>query len=203
MVKYDVNDSSFDHKHGVLINKLGIKDPEELQSREKDCLVNAYKKAAEKYSENHAFSEKDVCDIHKLFLGDLYEWAGEYRTVDLSSENIRFCHAAYINNHMKDFSIELEALTPFTEDLNKEQILGRLGKIHGELIIIHPFRDGNGRFTRLLCDLLLMQANYLPMAVSEFYNTVFLKRYHEAIQEVWRAVDYSKLISLFDPLVSR
>ncbi|MBI9047718.1 MAG: Fic family protein, partial [Anaerolineaceae bacterium] len=126
-----------------------------------------------------------------------------YRTVDLSSEDIRYCHAAYREGNIKEFSKELARMTPFSPDLAPEEILSRLAKIHGELIIIHPFRDGNGRLTRLLCDLLLMQADYRPMRTSEFYNEAFVAKYHEAIQEMWRTADHSKLVRLFEPLVSK
>ncbi|MBI9077899.1 MAG: hypothetical protein JEZ02_21045, partial [Desulfatibacillum sp.] len=96
MGKYNVKDDAFDPVHEVLKNKLAIMDPEELQSKERDCLLIAYSKAALNYSEDHVFTEEDIRALHNLFLGDLYEWAGTYRTVDLSSENIRYCHAAYI-----------------------------------------------------------------------------------------------------------
>lgn len=113
----------------------------------------------EKYSEKHHFTDQDVRTIHKWFLGDIYIWAGTYRSVDLSSENIRYCHAKYIHNSMKSFGVMLAETTPsFSPLWPKDEILKRLAKIHGELIIIHPFRDGNGRTTRLLCNLLLMQA---------------------------------------------
>ena len=179
--KYEINDPLFDDEHGVLKNKLGITDRDKLDSVERQHLIKAYHKAALGYSENHIFTENDVCDLHKLFLGKIYEWAGSYRTVDLSSEDIRFCHAAYINESMKIFSEELSKLSPFTPNLSKHEIIDRLVRIHGEMIVIHPFRDGNGRVTRLLCDLLLMQARYRPLKMTFFYRDDFVKRYYRAI----------------------
>lgn len=84
-VKYTVEDTLFDQEHGVLKNKLGIINPEKLQVLETKYLLKAYEKSAEKYSENHSFSNQDVCTLHKWFLGDIYNWAGTYRSVDLSS----------------------------------------------------------------------------------------------------------------------
>jgi cell filamentation protein len=200
--KYRIKDPAVDEKHGILKNKLGFISQEKLSSVETQCLIEAYKKAATDYLENHVFTDVDVRDLHELFLGKVYEWAGRYRTVDLSSEDIRFCHAAFIQNNMQTFSDDLlSKLTPFRPDLAKSEILNRVSKIHGELIIIHPFRDGNGRTIRLLCDLLLMQAGYGPMRIAAFYDRNFLKRYHRAIQVVWHSQDYSSLIKLFQPLV--
>ncbi len=201
--KYDINDPLFDEKHGVLKNKLGIINRDELETAEKQTLISAYKEAALEYSSTHAFTEKDVKHLHKLFLGEIYQWAGEYRTVDLSSSEIRFCHAAYIEKNMKVYSEDLSGISPFTPDLAKKDILSRLAIIHGELIIIHPFRDGNGRTTRLLCDLLLMQAEYKPMRAGSFYSESFVQQDHKAIQHVWHAKDYSVLADFFEPLISR
>ena len=63
-----------------------------------------------------------------------------------------------IEPEMKRFEEILEELTPLTHDLSRNKLLESLAKIQGELIVIHPFRDGNGRIARLLGDLLLMQA---------------------------------------------
>ena len=202
--KYKVKDPAIDEKHGILKNKLGITEKEKLDSVETEYLVKAYDSASRGYSDDHVFTAKDIMDLNKLFLGDIYEWAGKWRTVDLSSEEIRYCHAAYIPTNIQVFSDDLlSKVTPFTPDLPKSVILERLAKIHGELIVIHPFRDGNGRTTRLLCDLLLMQAGYRPMRIVSFYNEDFLKRYHRAIQLVWHSKDYSALIKLFEPLIVR
>lgn len=200
--KYEVVDDKVDHKHDILKNKLNIIDKIELEHAETDALIYAYERLAKEYSETHMFTENDVCYIHKVYLGNIYEWAGKYRTVDLSSENIRWCHAQYIESEMEKFSKLLSDLTPFKPYLSRKEILQRLAKLHGELIIIHPFRDGNGRTTRLLSDLFLLQANYEIIQKGVFDNEDIRKEYHNAIQEVWSKVDYSRLVGVFDLLVS-
>lgn len=202
-VKYTVEDTLFDQEHGVLKNKLGITDPIKLQVIETQNLLKAYEKSAEKYSENHRFTDQDVCILHKWFLGDIYKWAGTYRAVDLSSDGIRYCHAAYLNDNMKSFGNMLSDRTPFSPHWTKDEIVRNVAEIHGELVIIHPFRDGNGRVTRLLCDLLLMQAEYNPMETDLFYSEEFVEKYHRAIQAFWTQADVSLLFSLFDPLILR
>lgn len=199
--KYDVQDALFDHEHGVLKNKLGIIDANKLGVIEGRCLLNAYKQTSSLYDKNHKFTENDVKDLHKLFLGDVFDWAGKYRDVDISSPGIRYCHAAYLPQNMADFSKRLARLTPFTPDLTKEEIVKRLAEIHGELIIIHPFRDGNGRTTRLLCDLLLLQSGRMILDTDKFYTKKFLGKYHKAIQKLWHSGDYTDLEVLLDSLM--
>lgn len=199
--KYTTDDPYFDKQHGVLKNKLGIIDQEELDHIESQALLNAYESTALEYSETHTFSEGDICNLHKIFLGEIYKWAGEYRVVDISSEEIRWCHAAFIESEMKKLNNLLSDLTPFTPHLSRAQIVDRTAKIQGELIVIHPFRDGNGRVARLLTDLLLMQAETVPMQRESFYDESFRQEYYTAIKEVWANVDYARLICLFDRLL--
>ena len=201
--RYNVEDPLFDQEHGILKNKQGITDPEKLHALETQHLFKAYERAAQEYPETHQFTAQDVCILHQWFLSDIYPWAGTYRSVDLFSEDIRYCHALYIDNNMKTFGAMLSQNTPFSPQWPKNEIVRRLSKIHGELVIIHPFRDGNGRVTRLLCDLMLMQAEYNPMETDIFYNVAFIKKYHQAIQLFWGKGEADLLISLFDPLILR
>ena len=201
--RYQVKDPLVDEKHGILKNKFKITDKEKLQLIETDHLAEAYRKAVSEYGADHTFTEKDIRYPHKLFLGDIYSWAGKYRTVDISSEDIRYCHAAYIQPEMQKYSKMLETMTPFIQNLPQTQLAYLLAKIHGELIVIHPFRDGNGRTTRLLGDLLLMQGGYKMLRSDAFYEEPFVEKYHDAIRRVWHLEDYSGLTDLFRPLLEK
>ncbi|MFH1546036.1 MAG: Fic family protein [Patescibacteria group bacterium] len=200
--KYQANDPNFDEKHGVLHNKLGIVDPIELEHRENDALIFAYDHVASHYSDTHCFMLKDICDLHKLFLGDIFEWAGNYRRVDISSEKIHWCHALHIPTEMQNYEKRLARLTPFSLKLSREETLSRLAELHGELIAIHPFRDGNGRTVRLLCDLLLMQAGLAPIGLDAFKEQKTREEYLTAIRAVLNKVDYQPLVHLLDRLVA-
>lgn len=199
--KYSGHDDLFDEEHGVLRNRLGITDAEELGVAENECLIRAYNAALAEYDEGHSFTEEDVRHLHQLFLGPVFEWAGTYRRVDISSPGIRYGHAAYLMESMEAFSKRLSGLTPLREDMRKEEIVRRIAEIHAELIVIHPFRDGNGRTTRLLCDLLLIQAGRRAMDTAAFYDADFIKKYHAAIRQAWHSGEYSGLEALFYRLV--
>ncbi|TAN59100.1 MAG: hypothetical protein EPN26_00490 [Rhodospirillales bacterium] len=199
--KYEADDPDYDEAHGVLRNLPGILDPVELERLERAALISAYDRAALSYSENDSFTQGDVCNLHRLFLGNIFEWAGEYRRVDLGSDGIRWCHAKHIPNEMANFERILSRLTPFSPSLSREELLSRLAEIHGELIVIHPFRDGNGRTARMLGDLLLMQANHPPIQFGAFDDQEIRREYFAAIHDVWEKVDYQRLIALLDRLV--
>lgn len=199
--KYDVDDILFDDEHGVLKNKLGILDNEKLGVIENENLLIAYNEASDLYDENHSFNEKDIKQLHKLFLGRIFKWAGTYRNVDISSPGIRYCHAIYIQDNMKAFSKRLSELTPVNESISKQELAKIIAEIHGELIVIHPFRDGNGRTTRLLCDMVLLQAGRNALDTNIFYKKEFIEKYHSAILKVWKQKDYSELETLFFQLL--
>ena len=80
-------------------------------------------------------------------------------------------------------------------------MLHRLAQSYGELIVIHPFRDGNGRVTRILCDLLLMQAEHKPLGHHSFEDKSIREEYYQAVREVWSQAGYTSLIRLFDRLL--
>lgn len=199
---YGADDPAFDAVHGVLRNKLGILVSADLELTESDCLIAAYDACAIHFSETHRFGECDVCELHRRFLGPVFEWAGTYRNVDLSSGDIRWCHAAHIGREMARFGDLLASLTPFSAGMSRSTILDRLARIHGELVVIHPFRDGNGRVTRLLGDLLLMQAERPPIRMGKFDDADLRQEYHASIREVWAKVRYDRLTALLDRLVS-
>lgn len=199
--KYDADDPDFDVEHGVLRNKVGIIDALELEHAENQGLIKAYDSAALSYSDTHTFTSNDVRNLHRLFLNELFDWAGEYRLIDLSSADIRWCHAQFIDAEMAKLNDRLAELTPFSPDMNREEILARSAEIHGEFIMIHPFRDGNGRTGRLLSDLLLMQAETPPMKLTELDDAEIREEYFTAIRSVWMEADYTRLIRIFDLLV--
>jgi cell filamentation protein len=200
--KYQTNDPNFDKEHNVLRNKLEIIDPIEISHYENKALFSAYDHTAFDYSDTHCFTSKDICNLHKLFLGNIFNWAGHYRQVDISSDEIHWCHALHIASEMKKYEKRLARLTPFLKKLSREEILLRLAELHGELIVIHPFRDGNGRTARLLCDLLLMQAKYSPIKLGIFNDLKIRKEYFLAIKKILHKMDYQPFVQLLDRLIT-
>ncbi|MCD6282539.1 Fic family protein [bacterium] len=128
---------------------------------------------------------------------EIYEWAGEYRTAELflPQTELQFCRSKHIAASMANYEREyLSKFTPLPK--NKLDFCAEaLAKLHAEFIIIHPFRDGNGRTGRYMIDSLLVQVGL----DSIDWNTVFHKAiadYHKGIQQSVSR-DYSLLASLF------
>lgn len=106
--------------------------------------------------------------MHRRWLGSLYQWAGSYRQVMVSKGNFMFAAPAHIPQLMTDFENEvLKKYTPCSFEA-KEQVITALAIVHTELFLIHPFREGNGRVSRLLATLMALQAGLPPLDFSDF-----------------------------------
>ncbi len=90
------------HGH-VLRNKLGIKRKREMDEAESVALKEAIDMLLGMYDENHRFTVEDIRKMHKTWLGRIYEWAGEYRQVNISKGKFPFAAARQIPLLMEEF----------------------------------------------------------------------------------------------------
>lgn len=129
----------------VLENKLGITNSSEL-AREEERLS---KKRALELFETQRFNAmkvgtfKTLKEIHKYLFQDVYDFAGELRTVNIAKGNFRFAPVMYLQAALEN--IEKMPQSTFDEIIEK----------YVEMNIAHPFREGNGRSTRIWLDLIL------------------------------------------------
>lgn len=124
------------------------------------CLKDTYEEVADRYPKTHRFTESDIKDIHKLWLSKIYPWAGRYRTVGISKAGHLFPAPRLIPKLMAEFSdTVLKRHTP-CKGMKAGALAIALAEVHVELVLIHPFREGNGRTARLLADLMARQAGW-------------------------------------------
>jgi len=129
----------------MLENKLKITNEIEL-AKEEERITKL--KALELFDTNiiskfEIGTTKGLQDIHKFLFDDIYLFAGEIRDVNLAKGNFRFASSMYL----KDVLSSIDSMTEDTfEDIVKKYI---------EMNIAHPFREGNGRSTRIWLDMIL------------------------------------------------
>lgn len=87
----------------VLKNLLGIKRKREMDEAESEALKIALGKFFSMYDENYRFKETDIKMMHKVWLEDIYEWAGDYRQVNVSKGDFPFASAKQIPFLMTEF----------------------------------------------------------------------------------------------------
>jgi cell filamentation protein len=165
--RYDVSDlpeaQSEPGSNGlVLKNLIRITSKQVMDEAEARALEQTMDILVSAYSETHRFTATDLCDCHRTWLGNIYEWAGRYRLVNISKDGFPFAAAAQIPVLMDQFERDvLQRYTPCTF-ADRGDIVRALAETHVELVLIHPFRDGNGRLARVLSTLMALQAG-LPL----------------------------------------
>ncbi|WP_341364721.1 Fic family protein [Thalassospira sp. SN3W] len=161
MEKYSSNDDYLDAKTGVMKNKLGFDNQAELEAFEGGLVAVRTSQLAEIPLENRdkTFDLPHMQRIHKHLFGDIYEWAGDLRTVDISKGATRFANWMYIEKEAEKLSIQL-ARENFLQGLDRKEFAERAGYYLGEWNVLHPFREGNGRTLREFIGQLAGQAGY-------------------------------------------
>jgi cell filamentation protein len=156
----------------VLKNFFAIKSKEKMEALEERELGRAESELLTLIDEDHQFTVEDICAIHELWLGEIYPFAGKYRTVNISKEGFSFALASRIVYLMAKFESDYLAKYTPCHYSDVEQLASALGIVHVEFILIHPFREGNGRVARLLADLMSMQSKNPPLNYSAIDRTV-------------------------------
>ena len=129
----------------MLENKLGITDSAELaRIEEKISKQKAVEMFENGYLESlEAGTYESLAMIHKYLFDEIYDFAGEIRKVNVSKVNFRFAPLMYLDAALQ--SIDKMPQSTFDEIVEK----------YVEMNVAHPFREGNGRSTRIWLDLML------------------------------------------------
>lgn len=185
----------------VLRNLLGIKKKREMERVESREQVRATEELIDTYGSDHRFAANDIRRIHKIWLHPIYLWAGEYRKVNMTKGGFTFAAAAQIPRLMVSF--EKETLRTYTPCRGKstEEIVHALAVVHAELVLIHPFREGNGRVARMLATLMGLQAG-LPALDFSGIRGRRRKEYFAAVQ-AGIARDYRPMEKIFNAVIRR
>lgn len=150
----------------VLRNLKGIVLKTAMDQAEADALLVMQERYLGIISAETVFTAELICRMHRDWLGGIYEWAGKYRKVEMQKGSFRWPPAIRVSQNMaaleQDF---LKKLTPCLPD-SLENVAGAVASIHAELLLVHPFREGNGRLARWLADLMFLQSGYPPPLYS-------------------------------------
>jgi len=185
----------------VLRNLLGITTPEDLEIAETAELWLVQETLFGEVSRDQSFTVEDICQMHRQWLGRIYAWAGWPRNVNISKDGFDFAMARVIPTLLEDFEREqLRKLTPCLF-ANSDEVAQALAEVHVEFMLIHPFREGNGRLGRLLATLMALQAGLPQLEFSEMIGI----RKEDYFAAVRAGLDrnYQPMKGLFSDVIER
>lgn len=159
------HDPYVDPKTGVLRNKLGLRSATKLDRIERRLV-------SQRIAEGIPAGDFDLAHlkaIHRHLFQDVYEWAGQIRTVEISKNADQFQFVRYIETGMADVHRRLTAAN-FLRKLKRPAFAAKAGEIIGDINHVHPFREGNGR----------TQLQYLKQLAAEAGHSLQLTKLHGA-----------------------
>ena len=177
----------------VLVNKLGITDPREMDDVELALLEQLTFAIIDEVTEAQQLTAVELCEWHRRWLGNVYPWAGRLRSVNMSKAEFHFAMAGQVPRLMDELNRKyLHTYTPCNE-LDDELLIEALAVVHVEFVLIHPFREGNGRLARLIATIMALQAGKPALDFSCFDKNK--SEYFSAIQTGMS--DYTPMKKLF------
>ncbi|QOL26175.1 putative adenosine monophosphate-protein transferase Fic [Thalassotalea sp. LPB0316] len=171
----------------ILINNFDIRSADILEDVEAELTTIRLEQF---HDSDQVINFEYFKAIHFHLFQDLYTWAGQIRTVDISKGDTRFCNVARIEKEgSKCFSIlsHLDNLS----DSNSDEFIAQLTDFFCEMNVVHPFREGNGRALRLLCEVIAKRSGFILS-----WNNISPKQWMEANIAGYHG-DLTPLIKIF------
>jgi len=140
----------------VLINVLNITDATILEQAEteiSDISSSSIDFAPPPYNFPYLQS------IHHKLFSDLYAWAGQPRTIGMNKGDTMFCRPEYIQ-HEADKLFNILGNADYFQNISLSALIAKIAEFYGDLNIVHPFREGNGRSQRILFEHIIVNCGY-------------------------------------------
>lgn len=186
--RYAVHGSQGEYQPGsndlVLANKLGIQSVEDMDDLELELLHRLYEEVLVKHLPNRVLTVEDLKTWHRRWLGNVFEWAGQERSVNMGKDGFMFAASAQIPRLLADFERSCLARWTPCNDMGTDALVDAIAVTHVEFILIHPFREGNGRLSRLLADVMAVQSGQLPLDYSTWNanKLAYYQAIHQGLQ---------------------
>ncbi|MEJ6078989.1 Fic family protein [Vibrio sp. 1-Bac 57] len=155
MSKYELDDKILGYQPNsnekVLLNKHCITDEEEINNIETFLLLKLYEKEFASIVPSH-LTFMNILNWHRQWLGNVYEWAGKLRYYRMWKGDFEFTLPLQIEADIAVFETKYLSNLHKIKHFDYDDLVRFLSESHVDFILLHPFREGNGRISRLLMD---------------------------------------------------
>ncbi|MFJ3481940.1 putative adenosine monophosphate-protein transferase Fic [Pseudomonas sp. NPDC090202] len=177
----------------ILRNRFGIYDEQ--------ILAEAERALSEVAAESIDFAPPPydlayLQQIHSRLFSDLYDWAGELRTVDISKDDTHFCTTSRVVPEA-DKLFKALAKANWFQGLERAALVAACAELFGDLNVVHPFREGNGRAQRILFEHIVVNAGY-EISWWAVEPEEWLRANIDAV-----VCEYSALVRVFERCIGR
>ena len=178
----------------VLTNQLGITSVEEMNELELYLLQQLYEEVLLVQLPQRVVQVADLKTWHRRWLGNVYDWAGQERSVNMSKGGFMFAAAPQIPRLLADFERSCLARWTPCHGMDADPLAEAMAITHVEFILIHPFREGNGRLSRLLADVMAVQSGRGPLDYSAWneHKAAYIQAIHQGVE-----MNYAPMKQLF------
>jgi cell filamentation protein len=181
---YDAFDDPYAYPGtSVLKNRLELQDPGLLEAFE----VEIFALRSQEPLPTGEFDPAHYRKVHHHLFQDVYEWAGQYRTVGTSKGGNAFCYPEHIPQQMENLFQTIRGGAAFFGKSNQE-FAREAARFLGELNAIHPFREGNGRSQLAFMGLIASAAGH-PLKFERLDKSTFLPAMIESYFRKYRALN--------------
>lgn len=166
-------------KDGICINYLKSTNHDFITKNEDIKLLETYSYLVENFDISKSFGFKTIQKWHEMVFETIYPFAGKHRTVNMSKGN-----GVEAWEWRVEFLNGLPAFDEFLKEISAKEydgiyeITNDLAKCTCDFLFIHPFREGNGRISRLICDIILAKNNLPMIGLKLKKGDGYLQRVH-------------------------
>jgi len=170
-------------KSGVCINYLKSTDDDYITKKEDLKLLEVYHYLVENFDISETFGFEMIVKWHHMIFDTIYPFAGELRTVNMSkgSNDEAWEWRLDFLRALPDFDKFLKKVTSKEYD-NIDTISEDLAQIMSDFLFIHPFREGNGRLSRLIGDIILAKNGFPMIGLNLKESDNYLEKVHQGYQ---------------------
>ncbi|PCC29511.1 hypothetical protein CIK76_05860 [Glutamicibacter sp. BW80] len=188
---------------GVLRNLVGADSYQALAEAEADLFHARVVQLRDHELVEQTRDAWEIRGLHRHLFQDVYDWAGEYRTINMRRGSGQFfAPSSHIPFLIDNVMSEL-ANRNHLKDLEKEEFIDSLAKFYDELNHIHPFREGNGRMQRTYWSRIAFSAGWYlvwqPIQGNELNETSRIAREDLNLEPLRRALD--KCVTAVPPVL--
>lgn len=179
-----------DEAQTILVNKKGITDLHTLYVEEEKGVARAYEQLLQEMTGDTPITCDLIKYVHKAIFGELYKWAGNWRTVRISKQGAPMWPPPdFLAPAMVEFEKSILRRYPAKALADEDAFCDGIAHIQGEFLSIHPLREGNARTIKLTTDLLAIQTGRIPLQYDD--TEAGKHAYIEAAKAAMLAQDYS------------